>query len=166
MVDRLSLFPSDVFLAGRRALRALFALFLGMAAVPGCSGGEEGITPPRLPEGAYFRFGIVGDSSGAEDFIAVTTDAAVIAAARDLLRLVPEDRNRHIDGSIAATNGGFNLGWSWHFTPDRWALVEVSKEVCDGGPSFVEMALEEWLRLGQFCPWGSYIKDEILPPAS
>lgn len=133
------------------------------AAVSACSGEEEGPTRLDLPKGAYFLFGMVGDSTGAEDFVAVTSDSVVVETARQLLRLPAGERQRHAHGFIRAGSGGVNLDWNWHFIPDQWDLVEMSVEVCDGRPSFVHNYLDEWLELGYFCPWGSYIKEELSP---
>ncbi len=45
--------------------------------------------------------------------------------------------------------------WSWHLDPARSEMVEMSIELCDGRPSYVEGNLDYWLgKVTQFCPWG------------
>jgi hypothetical protein len=34
-------------------------------------------------------------------------------------------------------------------------MAEVTREVCDGRPSYVEQTLAHWLALGRHCPWGA-----------
>lgn len=97
-----------------------------------------------------------------ERFVAATDDPAVIAAARAQLQLPFDQRTMHINGAIEAGDGGVNAPWSWHFTPDAWNLAEMSMEVCDGWPSYIEEHLDEWLKSpGSFCPWGSRIESEV-----
>ncbi len=105
-----------------------------------------------------FRFGMRG--SPTEDFLASTTDAQVIAKARQQLQLPESSRQLHINGRIDRAKKKANLNWSWKHIDSGWDVVEVSIEVCDGRPSFVESDLVTWLALGQFCPAASYVKGE------
>jgi hypothetical protein len=34
-------------------------------------------------------------------------------------------------------------------------VAENTIEVCDGRPSLVDALLEDYLRVGRFCPWGA-----------
>lgn len=46
-----------------------------------------------------------------------------------------------------------DAAWSWHVEPTAsWADVTI--EVCDACPSYVESHKADFLSLGQWCPWG------------
>lgn len=143
---------------------ALGALALLLAAACGGDGPTEGpgdITPPAA---AYFVFKMHGDTTGEQDFIAVTRDPEVIALARAQLQLPEAQRLAHISGHIAAASPPQNIGWHWRFIDNEWNLTEVSTALCDGTPGMVEQALQNWLQFGSFCPWGSYVAAEQLGP--
>jgi hypothetical protein len=54
-------------------------------------------------------------------------------------------------------DGGYNAPWSWHFAPEETRMIEVSIEVCDGLPSYVEAHLDEF---PTYCPWGARVMAE------
>jgi hypothetical protein len=109
-----------------------------------------------------YKFGMHFDPSGAEDFIAKAADPELIDKINDELQNPPDQRFLHIHGRIDQGNAGYNLSWSWHFIPGEWNLAEMSIEVCDGTPSYVEENLDEWLAMqDSFCPWDSYVKEEV-----
>jgi hypothetical protein len=63
-----------------------------------------------------------------------------------------------ISGKLVAGDGGFNSPWSWHLDPGSVQVPDVSTEVCDGRPSFVEADLQYWLNNVVFyCPWGARV---------
>ena len=105
------------------------------------------------PEPRTFLF--VHTATGAL-FRAQTSLPAVIAQAEaELDRPFPERRLFPI-GPIARGDGGHNVPWSWHFVPDQWELTEVSIEVCDGTPEFVEANVAYFVdTVGRYCPWGA-----------
>jgi len=115
----------------------------------------------KKAENRYFEFALHG-ALPYENFVAVTSDSAVISMAEQQLALPIEERHLHINGAIDYGNGGHNLDWSWHFIPDQWILTQFSIEICDGNPSYVELDLYYWIEeLGYFCPWTSYVLREI-----
>lgn len=96
--------------------------------------------------------------------VAKTTNQEVIAKAEQELSLPFDERSMHINGVIERGNPGYNSDWSWHFVENRWDLVEISAEVCDGRPSFVEEDLDYWVdQVGRFCPWSARIVGEVNP---
>lgn len=96
--------------------------------------------------------------------VAKTSDPEVIAKVEQELSKPFEERNMHINGVIEQGNAGYNSDWSWHFVEDQWDLAEISAEVCDGRPSFVEENLYYWVdQVGRFCPWGSRVEEEVSP---
>ncbi|NIO00740.1 MAG: hypothetical protein GTO42_01155 [Candidatus Latescibacteria bacterium] len=109
-----------------------------------------------------FRFGIWDDTTGVEDFVAVTADKGIISSARAQLLLPASQRSLHIHGVIGLGSGGHNLAWGWHFLPGQWSLTEESTEICDGRPSAIEASIDDWPdTLTLFCPLSSYVKAEI-----
>ncbi len=115
----------------------------------------------------YFEF-VVSEcnSSQRNNFIALTSDTAVINLVENELALPERQRMLFIIGFIDHGNGGFNLDWNWHFKPSQWTLTFNSIEVCDGCPQFVEDNLDYWVGvLGQFCPWGGRVSREVFPTA-
>ena len=117
-----------------------------------------------------FRFALVlGNNNDWRDTscIACTSDPAVLADVDQQLSLPFSQRNKMINGDIAAGNAGVNQNGShqfrWHFIPGRWRLAEVSVEVCDGRPmTDVDADTSYWLHtLGFFCPWTSLVSSEI-----
>lgn len=126
----------------------------------GLRGGDKEVT---------FRFGIWDDTTGVEDFVAVTEDEDIISSARDELLLPVSQRTLHIHGLIARGDGGHNLDWKWHFLPSKWVLVGSSIEVCDARPSAVEAWIEsmpDTLESILYCPLSSFVKaeNEMLEP--
>lgn len=108
-----------------------------------------------------FRFGVA--KSHDEDFLARTADPRVIAEARNQLSLPEERRGRHITGIIHRVGRGQNLHWSWQHKDSEWSFAQISNEVCDARPSYVEAHLDAWLENpGRFCPWTCYVKLEEL----
>ncbi|PZQ87760.1 MAG: hypothetical protein DI534_13330 [Leifsonia xyli] len=47
-------------------------------------------------------------------------------------------------------DGGVNAPWSWHIDPATLEFVDVTTEVCDGLPEYVE---DGTLTSDWFCPW-------------
>ena len=140
------------------ALRAVMVLIFA-AIFTGCSD-ESDSQAPSTEVG--FRFSIRGDDDGSEDFVALTSDADIISLARSQLALPDSERDLHINGRIERGGAGHNLGWGWHFVPGAWTLTGSSAEVCDGIPQGVENDIDYWVDTVQsFCPWDSYVKEEI-----
>jgi hypothetical protein len=85
-----------------------------------------------------------------ERFIIYVTDPETI-------RLALENMEGKIACSrwgLARGDDGFNKPWSWHLRPETVRMVEVSIELCNGTPSFVESELDYWLEtVRSYCPW-------------
>jgi hypothetical protein len=63
-----------------------------------------------------------------------------------------------INGRVARGDGGFNGPWSWHLIPASIEVPDLSIELCDGTPSYVEAHLDEWMRsVKNYCPWGARV---------
>jgi hypothetical protein len=124
----------------------VFIVLLVIFAVSGCSMED----PVQREDGQYFTVQV-----GNEQFV-------MFATSPETIRLATENfqgkNNRHPAGRISLSNGGFNSPYSWHFMPDTIQMVEVSIELCDGKPSYVNSHLNDYLASG-YCPWsGKVIK--------
>lgn len=87
-----------------------------------------------------------------ESFRVKINDEDVAAAADSLLSTGAE---MNIIGPLRPGDGGFNAPYSWHLDPDSISFVDLTIEVCDGKPSFVEEDLDYWMNTVEtYCPWG------------
>ena len=78
--------------------------------------------------------------------------AEQVAIARKLLagKQAPQIPN----GRIARGNGGVNQPWSWHIDPRDFEFADMTIELCDGLPSYVE---DGTLTGDRFCPWSAKV---------
>lgn len=121
-----------------------FFLIIASLLILSCSS-ENPIQPPND------QFFIV--QVGNERFTMQVTDATTIQLATENF----QGKNQKFpSGRIALGNGGFNSPWSWHFIPETVRMVDVSIEVCDGLPSYVNSHLNDFLAVG-YCPWSGKV---------
>jgi hypothetical protein len=108
------------------------------------------VPPPATvyPEGSV----IVTFAVEAEQFRALLTDPADIEIA--LALLAGEEAPPIPNGLIVPGHGGVNEPWSWHLDPESIEFADVTIEVCDGLPSFVE---DGTLTGDRYCPWGAQV---------
>lgn len=114
-----------------------------------------------------FRFYEFVHRASNETFVAWTSDSAVIAQIEAQLSLPVVGRDQHINGKIDRIPehcGELNGRWSWYFVPNEWALADLSIEVCDGEPQYVEEHLQDYLDIERYCPWSAYVAREIESP--
>jgi hypothetical protein len=53
-----------------------------------------------------------------------------------------------------------NAPWSWHVDPEDVVMAEVTIELCDGVPSYLEQHLDDWIEhVVRYCPWGALLVD-------
>jgi hypothetical protein len=97
-----------------------------------------------------FTIGVVG-----QQFTLRATDTETI---QQLIDNYNGKNNFHVTGTLVKGDGGFNSPWSWHLDPSSVRMAEVSIELCDGTPSFVEENLDYWLdTVHTYCPWSSKV---------
>lgn len=97
-----------------------------------------------------------------EMFFASTSDSRVIEAVRAELLVPADQRSLHINGPITPANSDRNAPWLWEFVDSAWTMAEVSMELCDGTPSYVDENLEKWMEeVGSYCPWSSRVLREV-----
>jgi hypothetical protein len=110
-----------------------------------------GSTP--APTGSPTAGVIVTIRVSGEDYRILLTDAQQIAYAEALLagEEAPGIPNGRV---IVGDDGGVNTGWSWHIDPNDIEFVDMTIELCDGRPSFVERGEVDG---GRFCPWSAEV---------
>lgn len=140
-------------------MRYVVASLLVLLLAIGCEDDDDS----RTVLDTKFVFMTRGVEGAEGQFAAVTRDTAVIRLAREELAKPIDDRHLFPNGPIVR-GGGTEYGWSWHFAPNQWELVESAIELCDGTPAMVEADLDYWVdTVGQFCPWSAYVVQEIRP---
>ena len=55
-------------------------------------------------------------------------------------------------------DGGVNAPWSWHIDPETLEFVDMTTEVCDGLPEYVE---DLTLTSDVYCPWSATVVDLV-----
>jgi hypothetical protein len=76
----------------------------------------------------------------------------LVEHARDLL--AGEEVASIPNGTVVRDDPGVNAPWSWHIDPATLEFAEVTIEVCDGLPSYVE---DGTVTSDQYCPWSAEI---------
>ncbi len=75
----------------------------------------------------------------------------------------------HIQGKIIKENAVYNSPWTFYLDPNSIQFFQVAAEVCDGNIQYVQDHLKDvggsLLPGNVWCPWGSYLIEEI-PMAS
>jgi hypothetical protein len=90
---------------------------------------------------------------GDEQYRVQLTDPADVAIARRLL--AGDEAPRIPNGLIVrGDDGGVNTGYSWHIDPDSVEFADMTTEICDGLPSYVE---DGTLTGDRFCPWSAEV---------
>ena len=59
-------------------------------------------------------------------------------------------------GDVVRDDPGVNAPWSWHIDPATLEFADMTIEVCDGLPSYVE---DRTVTSEQYCPWSAKVID-------
>jgi hypothetical protein len=68
------------------------------------------------------------------------------------------------NGVIHHGPGEFNHNqpWSWHLDPEEIEMAEMTIELCDGTPTFIESEVDYFVEtVGQYCPWSAELVEII-----
>lgn len=112
-------------------------------------------SPSAPPSGAVVVTFRVVD----EEYRILLTDPADIDNARRLL--AGEEAPAIPNGLIVRGDAGVNTGYSWHIDPASVEFADMTIELCDGVPSFVE---DGTLEGDRFCPWAAEVVDISAAP--
>jgi hypothetical protein len=120
--------------------------------------GEDGPAPPSdaapcaLPSsGVYATFRATSDV-----FHAWITSANGISQVIALWR--GQSMAKIPVGTLDCTNATYNCGWTWRMKPDTVQFAELTIEVCDGLPSYVEAHCASFAN-GTYCPWAAELTE-------
>lgn len=106
-----------------------------------------------LERGALATFDV-----GGEPFRVWTTNPETI---QQLKALKNSTSSAHIpNGRILRGSGkaGYNQPWTWHLDPQDIQMAEVTTEVCDGRPSYINQQLDEFVdSVKRYCPWSAQL---------
>ena len=134
-----------------RNLLLLCLLLASMVACAPAPAPTPTATPNPLAGGVLATFDVHG-----EEFRIWITNEETIQQILDLQQgksqaTIPNGRIQRGPGQ-----GDHNAPWSWHLDPDDIHMAEVTIELCDGTPSFVESELEYFLdTVKRYCAWSS-----------
>lgn len=141
------------------AALAVPVLLVACSGTPGASPKPSPSTPPSeaptaSPQPSQPATGavIVTIRVTGEDYRVRLTEADDIAIARDLA--AGKGGPKIPNGKVIVGSTDVNTGWSWHIDPADFEWVDMSIELCDGRPSFVENGEVDG---GRFCPWSAEV---------
>lgn len=138
-------------------LGALMAVMAAVLAVAACGddGGNGGKEPGELSGGILATFTAAG-----EEFKVWVTNPQTID---DILALRDGTSDATIpNGAIKEGPGvaGHNAPWSWHLDPQDIEMAEMTMELCDGAPGFVEEEVDYFIgTVKRYCPWDATLVD-------
>ncbi len=112
-------------------------------------------TPPAFDSGVLATFDVDGER--------FRVWVSIPQTVQQVLDLQQGRSSAHIpNGRILRGPGrnDHNAPWSWHLDPQDISMAEVTIELCDGRPSYVEDNLDEFVDTVQrYCPWGASLVD-------
>ena len=104
-------------------------------------------TAPALKGGVLATFEVSG-----ERYSIFITNPQTIDQVYSVLR--GTSNARIPSGRLLRGQVSYNKPWHWHIDSQDVVMAEVTIELCDGRPSYVENNLDDWLNsVGRFCPW-------------
>jgi len=123
------------------------AVVVMLLALAGCA--------PAAPQPVVATFEVAGD----ETYKVELATPELIEHAERLL--AGEEVAAIPLGTVVRDDAGVNEPWSWHIDPATLEFADVTIEVCDGLPSYVE---DRTVTSEQYCPWSAKIvKIDWLP---
>jgi hypothetical protein len=123
-----------------------FALLIAGAA---CNGSPT--EPSELRGGVLATFDVTGERFRV--FVTNPTTIQQLVALRDGTSGANIPNGRIHRGPGAANH---NRPYGWHLDPEDIQMAEVTIEVCDGRPSFVQANIAEFVdNVRRYCPWNA-----------
>jgi len=102
---------------------------------------------PLPTSGVYATFRVVSDV-----FRASITNTTGIDQALALWQ--GQSQAKIPVGQLECGNGAYNCGWSWSMSPSTITFAELTIEVCDATPSYVQGNCSSFPN-GRYCPWSA-----------
>jgi len=133
-----------------RLTLALLALLAPALAGCGWTDDDDG---GALDGGVLATFEVVG-----EEFKVWVTNAGTI---EQILALEAGESQANIPNGRILRGAGvddYNAPWSWHLDPEDIEMAEMTIELCDAAPSYVEDNVDEFVDVVQrYCPWNAQL---------
>ncbi len=141
----------------RRILVLVMTLVLVMALAAPAKAGNKQQTVEELSGGIIATFDVVG-----EQFRVWVTNPETIQQIRDL-EAGRNEANIPIGRILRGPGAGsHNAPWSWHLDPEDISMAEMTIEVCDARPSYVEENVDEFVdNVQRYCPWSAVLVNVI-----
>lgn len=122
-------------------------------AIPGPTASPQPSPANRPPAGSPAPAGVVVTFQVEDErYRILLTDPVDIGIAQRLL--AGEAAPNIPNGLIVRGDRGVNTGYSWHIDPSSVEFADMTMEVCDGVPSFVE---DGTLEGDRYCPWDARV---------
>jgi hypothetical protein len=130
-------------------------LLLLMACTPAATPTPEPTPPPPHPlQGGVLAEFNVGD----ERFAVWVTNPETIQELADVRDGLSQATipNGRIHRGPGQGDHNAQFSWSWHLDPEDIHMAEVTIELCDGAPHFVEEEVDYFVdTVERYCPWGA-----------
>jgi len=132
-------------------MRMLLASLLSAVGIGDCCGTSVPVCPER-ENGAEITFLI----AGAEEITLWITNDAFIDEAINLMG-TGETRVPNFLEVVPAPSC-VDTDYTWHVDPQEVEWADVTIELCDGRPSYIEENLCSWIdEVGGWCPWSAEV---------
>lgn len=141
-----------------RSFPVLFLVLVLMAAlaVPAAAARER-----RAVDGLSGGIIAIFDVAG-ERFRVWVTNPQTIQQIRDL-QAGQSTANIPVGRVLRGPGAGeHNAPWSWHLDPEDISMADITIEVCDARPSYVEENVDEFVdNVQRYCPWSAVLVNVI-----
>jgi hypothetical protein len=129
----------------------MLLVLLGAACAPGSA---STATPAAgLSGGVLATFDVTGETFKVWVTNPQTIDQLLALEAGDSAANIPNGKILPGPGA-----GDHNAPWSWHLDPEDIEMAELTIEVCDGAPNYVEANLADFTdTVGRYCPWAAQL---------
>ena len=108
---------------------------------------DAGACSPLPATGVYATFRVVSDVFYASITNPTGIDQALALWAGKSQAKIPV-------GQLECSNGTYNCGWTWRMSPATITFAEITIEVCDATPSYVQGNCASFPN-GSYCPWSA-----------
>lgn len=99
------------------------------------------------PSGVIVTIQVIDETYKVELIDPAAIEIAEALLAGELPPMIP-------NGLVVRDDPGPNAPWSWHIDPASFEWADMTTEVCDGLPSFVE---DDTVTSPYYCPWSAEV---------
>jgi len=137
---------------GVRFLAIALLLLTGLAVDASRVDGRE--RPPRRERNSALAGGVLATFEvEGERFKVWVTNPAAIEALYEIDEGIGTASTPNGRLCAGSGTGRHNAPWHWHLDPKDIEIVDITAELCDAEPSYVEANRREFIRVvGRYCP--------------